>query len=144
MVFSTHGYLDQKNPDLSGIVLSRTNLGQSEDGYLGASDLSAFNFRSDLVFISACQTGVGKWVPGEGILGLPFALYAGGNASTILTLWPVLDGSSAEFVEHFFRRIKDGELPGVALSETKREFVVDAGKTRRQPAVWAPCVYYGD
>lgn len=144
VVFSTHGYLDQKNPDLSGIVLSQTNLGQSEDGYLRASELSAFDFRSDLVFISACETGVGKWVAGEGILGLPFALYAGGNASTILTLWPVLDGSTAEFVERFFRKIKDGKLPGVALSETKREFVVDADKTRRQPAVWAPFVYYGD
>lgn len=48
-VFSTHGYLDQKNPDLSGIVLSQTNVRQSEDGYLRASELSAFNFRSDLV-----------------------------------------------------------------------------------------------
>ncbi|SCB55508.1 CHAT domain-containing protein [Bradyrhizobium shewense] len=104
VVFSRHGYLDQKNPELSGIVLSKTNLGQSEDGYLRASELSAFDFRSDLVFISACETGVGKWVSGEGILGLPFALYPGGNASTILTLWPVLDGSTAELSSDSFAK----------------------------------------
>jgi CHAT domain-containing protein/tetratricopeptide (TPR) repeat protein len=144
VVFSTHGYLDQRNPELSGIVLSQTNLGENEDGYLRASELSAFDFRTDLVFISACETGVGKWVSGEGILGLPFALYAGGNASTILTLWPVLDGSTAEFVERFFRKLKDGKLPGAALSETKREFIVEADPAKRRPIVWAPFVYYGD
>jgi CHAT domain-containing protein/tetratricopeptide (TPR) repeat protein len=144
VVFSTHGYLDQQNPDLSGIVLSQTNLGENEDGYLRASELSAFDFRTDLVFLSACETGVGKWVSGEGILGLPFSLYAGGNASTILTLWPVLDGSTAEFVERFFRKLKDGKPTGVALSETKREFIAEADETKRRPVVWAPFVYYGD
>ncbi|MCP2223562.1 MULTISPECIES: CHAT domain-containing protein [Bradyrhizobium] len=144
VVFSTHGYLDKQNPELSGIVLSQTNLGTNEDGYLRASELSAFDFRSDLVFISACETGVGKWVSGEGILGLPFALFAGGNARTILTLWPVLDGSTAQFVESFFRKVKDGKAPGVALSETKREFIADADEAKRRPVVWAPFVYYGD
>jgi CHAT domain-containing protein/tetratricopeptide (TPR) repeat protein len=144
VVFSTHGYLDQQNPELSGIVLSQTGLGANEDGYLRASELSAFDFRSDLVFISACETGVGKWVSGEGILGLPFALYAGGNASTILTLWPVLDGSTSEFVVRFFRKLKDGRPPGIALSETKREFILETDAAKRRPVVWAPFVYYGD
>ncbi|MBR1225219.1 tetratricopeptide repeat protein [Bradyrhizobium sp. AUGA SZCCT0176] len=144
VLFSTHGYLDQQNPDLSGIVLSQANLDDKEDGYLRASELSAFDFRSDLVFISACETGVGKWVSGEGILGLPFALYAGGSASTILTLWPVLDGSTAEFVERFFRKVKDKKPPAIALSETKREFILDADAAKRRPVVWAPFVYYGD
>ena len=67
VVFSTHGYLDQKNPDLSGIVLSQTNLGQSKDGYLRASELSAFNFSErsgfHLYVRDRCgQMGVGRWL----------------------------------------------------------------------------------
>ncbi|MES0030404.1 tetratricopeptide repeat protein [Mesorhizobium sp. M0040] len=144
VIFSTHGYLDQRNPELSGIVLSQTNLTEGDDGYLRASELSAFDFRSDLVLISGCETGVGKWVSGEGILGLPFALFAGGNASTILTLWPVQDESTAEFVERFFRKLKEGTTPSIALSETKREFILSEKPGQRLPLVWAPFVYYGD
>ncbi|SIT56158.1 exported hypothetical protein [Mesorhizobium prunaredense] len=144
LIFSTHGYLDQRNPELSGIVLSQTNLTEGDDGYLRASELSAYDFRSDLVVISGCETGVGKWVSGEGILGLPFALFAGGNASTILTLWPVQDESTAQFVERFFRKLKDGATPSVALSETKREFILSDNPAQRLPLVWAPFVYYGD
>jgi len=62
------------------------------------------------------QTGV---VSGEGILGLRFELYVGGNASAVLTLWPVLDGSTCEFVARFLRKLKDGQPLGVALAETK-------------------------
>jgi CHAT domain-containing protein len=145
VVFSTHGYLDRQNPELSGIVLSQLDVSDAEDGYLRTPEIASLDFRSDLVFISACETGVGKWVSGEGLLGLPFALYAGGNGATILTLWPILDGSTAEFVERFFKKVKAGASPVAALSETKREFIRgDAGTERKSPAVWAPFVYYGD
>jgi CHAT domain-containing protein/tetratricopeptide (TPR) repeat protein len=145
VVFSTHGYLDRQNPELSGIVLSQLDVNDGEDGYLRTPEIASLDFRSDLVFISACETGVGKWVSGEGLLGLPFALYAGGNGATILTLWPILDGSTAEFVERFFKKVKAGASPVAALSETKREFIRgDAGTERKSPAVWAPFVYYGD
>jgi CHAT domain-containing protein len=59
--------------------------------------VTAFDFRSGLILISACETGVGAWVSGEGVLGIPFALFAAGNGNTILTLWPIYDGSTSEF-----------------------------------------------
>jgi CHAT domain-containing protein len=144
IVFSAHGYLDRQNSDLSGIVLSQVGLKDEDDGYLRASDLAAFSFRSDLVFISACETGVGTFVSGEGVLGLPFALFAAGNANTVLTLWEIFDGSTAEFTERFFGKIKAGVSMASALSETKREFIRGhAGEERRSPAYWAPFVLYG-
>jgi CHAT domain-containing protein len=144
VVFSTHGYLDRRNSDLSGIVLSQVGLKDEDDGYLRASDLAAFSFRSDLVFISACEAGVGTFVSGEGVLGLPFALFAAGNANTVLTLWQIFDGSTAEFTDRFFAKIKAGMSMASALSETKREFIRgDAGEERRSPAYWAPFVLYG-
>ncbi|WP_461324691.1 CHAT domain-containing protein [Bradyrhizobium diazoefficiens] len=144
VVFATHGYLHPQNPELSAIVLSQANLGPGEDGYLRGPELASFDFRSDLVFVSACETGLGKWTSGEGILGLPFALQAGGNATTILTLWQIIDESSAEFVARFFAKVKAGVPLAAALAATKREFIRgDAGEERKSPAAWAAFTYYG-
>jgi CHAT domain-containing protein len=144
-VFATHGYLSLQNPELSAIVLSQAHLSPDEDGYLRGPELASFDFRSDLVFVSACETGLGKWTSGEGVLGLPFALQAGGNAATILTLWQILDGSSAEFVGRFFAKVKEGVPGATALAATKREFIRgDAGEERKSPAVWAAFNYYGE
>jgi CHAT domain-containing protein len=145
LVFATHGYLNPQNPELSAIVLSQTRLGPDEDGYLRGPELASFDFRSDLVFVSACETGLGKWTSGEGVLGLPFALQAGGNAATVLTLWQILDESSAEFVARFFAKVKSGLPLAVALAATKREFIRgDAGEQGKSPAVWAAFIYYGE
>jgi CHAT domain-containing protein/tetratricopeptide (TPR) repeat protein len=145
VVFATHGYLNPQNPELSAIVLSQIQLGPDEDGYLRGPELASFDFRSDLVFVSACETGLGKWTSGEGVLGLPFALQAGGNATTILTLWQILDESSAEFVSRFFGKVKDGVPFAAALAATKREFIRgDAGEQGKSPAVWAAFIYYGE
>jgi CHAT domain-containing protein/tetratricopeptide (TPR) repeat protein len=144
VVFATHGYLDRQNPDLSGIVLSQVQLDEMNDGYLRAAELASYEFRSDLIVISACETGLGTWVSGEGILGLPFALYVGGNNTTMMTLWPIFDGSTADFIERFFRKVQAGTPFVEALSQTKREFAGgDAGMDRVPPAVWAPFVMYG-
>jgi len=129
VVFATHGHLNPQNPELSAIVLSQVQLGPDEDGYLRAPELASFDFRSDLVFVSACETGLGNWTSGEGVLGLPFTLQAGGNATTVLTLWQIIDGSSAEFVARFFAKVKEGVPFAVALAATKREFIRgDAGE----------------
>lgn len=144
VVFSTHGFLDLKNSDLSGIVLSQVGLNAGDDGYLRASDLTAFNFKSDLVYVSACETGIGQFVSGEGTLGLPFALFAAGNARTILTLWQIFDGGTAEFTDRFFGKLQDGKSTAAALAETKREFLRgDFGAERKSPAYWAPFILYG-
>ncbi len=145
IVFAAHGYLNADAPDLSAVVLSQVGLGAGEDGYLRAPELASFDFRSDLVLVSACETGVGKTVSGEGILGLPFALQAGGNASTVLTLWQIVDGTSAEFVARFFSKVKAGAPFAAALAETKREFIRgEAGEQGKSPAAWAAFVYYGN
>ena len=87
------------------------------------------------------DTGLGKVVQGEGILGIPFALYIAGNVDTIMTLWPIDDDSTAEFVRRFFTKVKNGTPESAALSQTKREFLVD--KKYMQPVFWAPFVMYG-
>ena len=91
--------------------------------------------------MSACDSGVGKVVGGEGVLGLPFALFVAGNVNTLLTLWPVDDRATAEFVAAFFARVKSGATASQSLAATKREF----SRHRRwsHPAYWAAFVLVG-
>jgi CHAT domain-containing protein len=78
---------------------------------------------------------------GEGVMGLPFALFVAGNVNTVLTLWPVDDDGTAEFVRQFFERIKQGRTASQALSETKRAFVVHPRFSH--PRFWAPFILVG-
>lgn len=141
LLFSTHGYLSPNEPALSSIVLSQNNKSSKADGYLTASEIPAYDLKSDLVVLSACETGLGKIVLGEGVLGLPFSLYVAGNTDTIMTLWPIEDDSTAEFVKRLFKKLKSGSQESVALSQVKREFIAE--KKYSQPVYWAPFVMYG-
>jgi CHAT domain-containing protein len=141
LLFSTHGYLSTYEPALSSIVLGQTNKTPEADGYVTASEWTSYDLKSDLVVLSACETGLGKVVKGEGVLGLPFALYVAGNTSTVITLWSILDDSTSDFVERFFKKIDSGMPESAALSQTKREFI--RTKKYEQPVFWAPFVLYG-
>lgn len=142
--FATHGALNMDDPRLSAIVLSQTKLDEENDGYLRAAELMSFNFRSDLAVISSCESAVGSWLAGEGILGLPFALYVAGNRSTLLTLWPIYDASTADFMRRFYTKLNAGASIGHALTATKREFITgEAGDKVRAPAYWAAFSLFG-
>ncbi|MDH6590430.1 CHAT domain-containing protein/tetratricopeptide (TPR) repeat protein [Variovorax sp. TBS-050B] len=144
LLFSVHGYLSTAVPALSALVLGQVANPPGIDGYLTAAEWPGYTLRSDLVVMSACDTGVGKVVHGEGVMGLPYALYVAGNTSTLMTLWPVADESTARFMTAFFARLSANETPQQALSATKRAFADGAhGEKLRKPAYWAPFVLYG-
>jgi tetratricopeptide (TPR) repeat protein len=141
LLFSTHGYFLPDQPALSGIVLSLRDRTPQADGYVTAVEWSGYDLRSDLMMLSACDTGRGRWITGEGLMGLPYGLLVAGNVNTVLTLWPVADAATAEFVARLFARLKSGTAASRALGETKREFL----RERRwaHPAYWAPFVLIG-
>ena len=140
LLFSAHGYLAQ-NPSLSALVLTQKgNLGQS-DGYITAGEWPLYDVRSDLTVLSACDTGVGRTQAGEGVMGLPYALFIAGNKNTLLSLWPVDDDATAEFMSCFFAKLKAGQTQPEALSQTKREFMQQAKWSA--PKYWAAFVLYG-
>jgi CHAT domain-containing protein/exonuclease VII small subunit len=144
LVFSAHGHLDMEIPALSAIVLDQVNKTEGTDGYVTASEWPSYDLRSDLMVLSACQTGVGKVMQGEGVMGLPYAFYVAGNKNTLMTLWSVVDKSTAEFVKRFFRKLKNGQSQIDALTETKREFLKEEElEDYTLPLFWAPFVLYG-
>ena len=142
IVFSAHGYFDDKQPNLNAIVLGQKNLAPGTDGFVTVSKWPAYDLNSNLVYLSACETGRGQFVPGEGTLGLTYALFVAGNKNTIATLWKTMDDDSAvKFTSTFFAKVRGGTSQVQALSETKREFISD-GKYSRA-VFWAPFLLYG-
>ena len=140
LLFSAHGYLAQ-NSALSALVLSQQGNPEGVDGYVTAAEWPLYDIRSDLTVLSACDTGVGKTQAGEGVMGLPYALFIAGNKNTLLSLWPVDDDATAEFMRSFFTKLKAGTTQPEALSQTKREFM--AHTRWSNPKYWAAFVLYG-
>jgi CHAT domain-containing protein len=141
--FATHGYVDAENPNMSSVVLSQVGLSPEDDGYVSAAELPGYDLRSNLVVLSACETGLGKIVEGEGVMGLPFALFVAGNTSTVVTLWQVADDSTSKLMSRFYELVKSGKSHSSALSAVKREFAGGEDAALKAPFYWAPFVYYG-
>ncbi len=130
-------------PALSSIVLGQVNNPKGIDGYVTAGEWPAYDLKSDLMVLSACQTGLGEVISGEGVMGLPYAFFVAGNKNTILTLWSISDEVTVKFITSFFKKLKEGNMGQIeALTATKREFIEKGGKYAN-PAYWAAFVLYG-
>lgn len=141
LVFSTHGYLDPVEPNRSGIVLVTAS---GDPGILSAAEIGGWDLGCDLVFLSACDTGRGRFQPGEGVLGLPLAFMMAGARANIQTLWPIHDAASALFVSRFFQLYRQDRDSSAALTAVKREFLEGQhGSAYREPLYWAPFLLYG-
>jgi tetratricopeptide (TPR) repeat protein len=136
LVFSAHAFADVNDPELSSVVLSVASGGSARDAYLTALEIASFDLNSDLVFFSACDTGFGQVVTGEGVLSLSSAALVAGSRSTVHTLWSVVDSSSAEFTKRFFSYVRNNVPIERALTRTKRDFA--NGTKYSTPAFWAP------
>ena len=140
LVFATHGLLNAELPLLSAIVLGREGENDLNDGLVTALEWTGMRLASELTVLSACDSGLGRELPGEGIMGLPFALFVAGNRQTLLSLWPVPDRSTARFITRFFELLTAGRSAVNALALTKHEFASQPGAGER---VWAGFVLYG-
>lgn len=141
--FAVHGNLSMTDPALSSLVLSQVNLNPATDGHITAAEWPGYELRSDLTVLSACETGLGKSLSGEGVMGLPFALFAAGNVNTLISLWPVFDDVTPKLMEKFFARLIGGHSAASALSATKREMAADPNPRIRHPSSWAGFILVG-
>jgi CHAT domain-containing protein/Flp pilus assembly protein TadD len=143
--FATHGFFDEEHPELSGVVLSLVNeRGQPEDGFLGLSDVYDMKLSADLVVLSACRTGLGKNVKGEGLIGLTRGFMHAGAKRVLASLWQVDDEATAELMKRFYRHmLKDGMPAAAALKLAKSE-LMQAREQWRAPYFWAGFILQGD
>jgi CHAT domain-containing protein/predicted negative regulator of RcsB-dependent stress response len=132
--FATHGFTDEEFPLESGLALSTPdpqNRGR-DNGILQAWEIfESLRLDTSLVTLSACQTGLGKELAGEGLLGLTWAFQYAGARSVLASLWEVNDSSTAELMRRFYRHLGRGVSKAEALRLAQVELL-------RRPPTSAP------
>ncbi|HYG81528.1 MAG TPA: CHAT domain-containing protein, partial [Pyrinomonadaceae bacterium] len=117
--------------------------GNPQDGFLRAGDIFNLKLPAELVVLSACQTGLGKEIKGEGLVGLTRGFMYAGSPRVMVSLWSVSDAGTAELMTRFYRAmLKDKMRPAAAL----RAAQVSLSKEKRweQPFYWAAFMLQGE
>ena len=91
------------------------NEGQ-DDGFLTLSEVLGLKLKADLVVLSACQTGRGKVMEGEGVANFARAFQHAGAKSVLVSLWPVASEEAVEFMTKFYGYLEEGKPRAEALS----------------------------
>lgn len=138
--FAVHGLLNERQPELSGLVLS-LDADPRENGLLQTYEIFNLELGADLVVLSACDTALGKNVSGEGLIGVSRALLYAGAASVVVTLWQVADASTSDLMVRFYRHLEATGDRAEALRLSKLELV--RGGRYDQPYFWAPFILIG-
>jgi len=161
--FATHGFVNTIKPELSGIVLSQDtslifdgnedvfgNIAEQNDGFLYQSEIYNLELNADLVVLSACETGLGKIISGEGVIGLTRALLYAGTKNIIVSLWSVSDESTTQLMINFYDNLLN-QKP-IKVSKNLNRFGKDLQIAKLQliekgtyahPFYWSPFILIG-
>ena len=142
--FATHGLINTRHPELSGLVLSLVDSsGTPRDGFLRLNEIYNMDLNANLVVLSACQSALGKDLQGEGLLGLTRGFIYAGARQVAASLWSVEDQATAELMKRFYSKVLvSGMRPSGALRAAQLEM-----RSQRQwsaPYHWAGFVIQGD
>jgi CHAT domain-containing protein len=142
--FATHGLLNSERPELSGLIFSLVDQkGRQQDGFLRLHEIYNLQLNADLVVLSACETGLGKEIKGEGLIGLTRGFMYAGVPRVVASLWKVDDFATAELMKLFYQRmLKDGLPAGAALRAAQLE--LSRQKRWASPYYWAGFVLHGE
>jgi CHAT domain-containing protein/tetratricopeptide (TPR) repeat protein len=140
--FATHGIVDEERPARSGVILSLKG-NEKEDGVLQVMEIMRLKLNADVVTLSACRTGMGRIIGGEGVLGLTRAFLYAGSRSVVASLWNVNDTATAELMKSFYANLKKGEPKDEALRQAKLSLLRGKQARWRHPYYWAPFVLVG-
>jgi CHAT domain-containing protein/tetratricopeptide (TPR) repeat protein len=114
------------------------------DSTLNVSELSFLgNLSTRLIVLSACNTGVGRLVPGEGVFSLARGFAAAGIPSSITSLWPIDDKTTFELTEKFYEQLALGKPADLALQGAKLQFLEEQKGALKMPYFWAAEVFIG-
>jgi len=132
--FSCHGYFNNLDPLSSGVML--------HDAVLTAKEIFDLRLITELVTLSACQTGINQANPGDELVGLTRAFLYAGAPSVVVSLWSVDARSTHELMLEFYKQLKEGADKATALQ--KAQIKIMEKKEYTHPYYWAPFVLVGD
>lgn len=138
-----HGEVDQSNPENSRLYFTQVR-DSVEDNFLYGHELIDMDLPSELTVLSACNSGSGKILPGEGIMSLGNAFQYAGSKSLLMTQWQVSDNTAPEIIRMFYLNLKNGIDKATALQKAKLEYLNNADIYRSDPFYWGSFFLVGD
>ncbi len=142
---ATHAFVDSIFESFSGLALATEN--DRDDGLLMGYELHGETFDNDLIVLSACESGAGQFIAGEGVLGLPRLLLRTGAKSVLMSLWKVHDAFPVELMPTFYDHyLNQGANKAQALAMAKRHVLNHAQMRQynhKHPFFWATFCLYG-
>ena len=141
--FATHAIVDFQNSFQSGLIL-KDSVGN--DIFFTAQDIRNLEFdKTQLIFLSACQTGTGPISRSEGLLSLAYYFLSSGTDAVVMTRWKIPDETTPLIVENFYENLKKGQRKSEALKNAQRAYVLNQeDPLKKHPYYWAGFVVIGD
>jgi CHAT domain-containing protein len=140
---ATHAIVDDENPMYSKLALAPDTTTQ-EDGFLNTYELYNMQLDANMVVLSACNTGYGKLIRGEGIMSLARGFIYAGCPSIIMSLWPVDDQSTSTIMKDFYSGLSNNLSKDEALRQAKLNYLKNADEVKANPFYWAGFVSIGN
>lgn len=135
--FAAHGVLNPERPALSGLRLSQI---QGDDGLLQVYEIFNLKLDAELVVLSACESGLGKEVAGEGLVGVTRAFLYAGAPSVVVSLWRVRDDTAPDLMLDFYKGLD--QLGKAEALQAAKLAMIRAGR-HSHPYYWAPFILVG-
>ncbi len=141
---ATHGIFNGEDPAYSGIILSLVDAkGTPINGFLRLNEIFNLNLPAELVVLSACETGLGQEIKGEGLVGLTRGFMYAGTPRVLVSLWQVADQATAELMTRFYKLILEKKLPPAqALREAQLQMQNET--EWKSPYYWSAFVLQGE
>lgn len=139
---ATHSIVRADHPELTRVLLAPPAGRDREDGVLYLGEVYGLDLNADLVTLSACDTGLGRIAKGEGLIGLTRGFLHAGARSVMVSLWPVQDRLTADFMASFYRALLDGQTKPEAM-RTAKLAMLEAHPLAARPYYWAGFVIAG-
>lgn len=140
---ATHAIVNDESPMYSRLIFSNVP-DPVEDGALNTYELYNMNLKANLAVLSACNTGTGKHIRGEGIMSLARGFMYAGCPNVLMSLWPVDDKSTSQVMTYFYQALSDGRRKDEALHNAKVTYIRQAVDVKKSPFYWAPFILIGD
>lgn len=139
-----HGILNENRPLLSALALT-DNKDSLYDNFWQAHEISKMDLSADLVVLSACETGYGRFETGNGIASLARSFMYAGVPSLVVSLWQVNDASTSSIMQNLYAHLADGLDKAEALRKAKLDYINQVkNPAAAHPAFWSPFILMGD
>jgi CHAT domain-containing protein len=142
--FGTHTILNENHPDLSALVLSLVDKnGLPQNGFLRLRDMYNLKLSAELVVLSACETGIGKEIKGEGLMSMVRGFMYSGTPRVLASLWKIDDEGTSDLMKEFYKQLlQNNQTPAAALRQA--QIKLWQSKSRKSPYYWAGFQLQGD